>query len=183
MLNTDEQHSGYDETAPHDNDGRSETRTGFDPTEAASRLVERDGQVYSKWEWLNQLNDGRWDQDRREQNNTFGLRNDVVLLVETINDMAETRSLDPERVMRFVEGVREDRENGLQFGSDRPLEATIIASATLIANLDGWPIRRDLETEDGTSGYEFLLDEFVPSDSATDKEDIRDLRATLREYL
>lgn len=84
------QEAYIDENSIQDNDGRSDTVTGFDssrPMDANGRpvynpTVRRNGRTYQWWEYLNQLNDGVQDSNRASANWKAGKINDAELFCD-----------------------------------------------------------------------------------------------------
>lgn len=120
-----EQERFIDRTTPQENDGRSETVTGFDPRDAPNReRVYRQGQWMSKWEWLNQLNDGVQDKERGKANWQAGKVNDAKLIA----DHLDLNRPERDKLLRMAQTI-----NFNQFGSYRS-EQVLLACASLVSD-------------------------------------------------
>lgn len=113
-----------DKESPQQNDGRSETVTGFNPHDARSEQVYRQGEWMDKWEWLNQLNDGVQDKNRSKHNWRAGKLNDAKLIA---NRLELTRP-ERDKLKRMADSVDFN-----QFGSYRS-EQVLLACASLISD-------------------------------------------------
>jgi hypothetical protein len=114
-----------DKTSPQENDGRSETVTGFDPRDAPSgERVFRQGEWMDKWEWLNQLNDGVQDKERGKQNWQAGKLNDAKLIADHLSLPPNER----EKLLRMA--VEIDFNN---FGSYSS-EQVLVACSSLVSD-------------------------------------------------
>lgn len=120
-----EQERFIDRTTPQENDGRSETVTGFDPRDAPNgERVYRQGQWMSKWEWLNQLNDGVQDKERGKANWQAGKVNDAKLIA----DHLDLNRPERDKLLRMAQTI-----NFNQFGSYRS-EQVLLACASLVSD-------------------------------------------------
>lgn len=120
-----EQERYIDKTSPQENDGRSETVTGFDPRDAPSgERVYREGQWMDKWEWFNQLNDGVQDKERGKQNWRAGKRNDAKLIADHLSLAPSER----DKLVRMAEEI--DFNN---FGS-HTTEQVLVGCASLVSD-------------------------------------------------
>lgn len=153
-----------DQTSPQENDGRSETVTGFDPRDAPSgERVYRQGEWMTKWEWLNQLNDGVQDKERGKQNWKAGKLNDAKLIADHLSlQPAET-----DKLLRMAEEI--DFNN---FGS-HTTEQVLVACASLVS-------------DENTTVYDnriILRDEFKELMEAFDmgSKEHRQIRQSIRE--
>ena len=113
-----------DQETPQENDGRSQTVTGFDPHDARSDKVYRQGEWIDKWKWLNQLNDGVQDKDRSKHNWRAGKLNDAKLIA----DRLELTRPERDKLKRMADSVNFNR-----FGSYRS-EQVLLACASLISD-------------------------------------------------
>lgn len=153
-----------DQTSPQENDGRSETVTGFDPRDAPNReRVYRQGEWMTKWEWLNQLNDGVQDKERGKQNWQAGKMNDAKLIADHLSLPPTER----EKLLRMTEEI--DFNN---FGS-HTTEQVLVACASLCS-------------DENTTVYEnriILQDEFRELMDAFDmgSKDHRQIRQSIRD--
>jgi hypothetical protein len=113
-----------DQESPQENDGRSTTVTGFDPHDARSGKIYRQGEWIDKWEWLNQLNDGVQDKNRSKHNWRAGKLNDAKLIA---NRLELTRP-ERDKLKRMADSIDFN-----QFGSYRS-EQILLACASLISD-------------------------------------------------
>lgn len=113
-----------DQESPQENDGRSTTVTGFDPHDARSEKIYRQGEWIDKWEWLNQLNDGVQDKNRSKHNWRAGKLNDAKLIA---NRLELTRP-ERDKLKRMADSIDFN-----QFGSYRS-EQILLACASLISD-------------------------------------------------
>jgi len=168
----------HDERSPVEQDGRSDHRTRFDPSEAPDETVERDGKVYQKWEWLAQLNENARLDERRSEKRQAERRRDVRVLVQSTNEFAnqndEPYELDERRVHQLLD-VLVDAEDDLLFGSV-PVEVPILAAISLAANEQQWPIRR-------TDLFEQFVESYIPEDNDADRGGIMRMRQRIRDAM
>lgn len=159
-----EQERFIDKTSPRENDGRSETVTGFDPKDAPSgERVYRGGEWMSKWEWLNQLNDGVQDKERGKQNWRAGKINDAKLIANHLSLSPSER----DKLLRMADEI--DFNN---FGS-HTTEQVLMGCASLVS-------------DENTTVYEnriILQDEFRELLDAFDmgSKEHRQIRQSIRE--
>jgi len=114
-----------DSTSPQENDGRSETVTGFDPRDASNReRVFRQGEWMDKWEWLNQLNDGVQDKNRGKRNWQAGKMNDAKLIADHLSLAPDER----EKLLLMTEEIDFN-----SFGSYKS-EQVLVACASLVSD-------------------------------------------------
>lgn len=111
-----------DRTAPQDNDGRSQTRTGFNPYESPDP---------SKWQRLNQLNDG-WRSPERKDQNRYA---DRKRYVDTFCDQLDMTPYQRDRVWEIARSIDMSRMG--RYSSQQ----TILAIVTIVANEDRRMIR------------------------------------------
>lgn len=147
MRRRDSQHSGFDETAPHDNDGRSKTRTGFNPNDAPSQTIERNGEDVSKWKWLNKVNDGIYDKDRETQNDIANKKR----LVDVVCSSLDCTDYQTERAKQLLDGV------DVSVVSDKS-ETAVLAAVSLVANQDGWHVQRPSNIPSDNRGPNVTVD-------------------------
>jgi len=96
-------------------------------------FVEKFGDVYTKWDWLNQVHNGRTSQSRKEEKRYNDIRRDAKTFCSQL-DMTEYQR---ERVLSLLDDVE-----SFHHGQYRA-EAVVFAAITLVANVDGWRIRNE----------------------------------------
>jgi hypothetical protein len=121
-LSASEVDEMIDESAVWDNDGRSQTRTGFDPRESDDPM---------KWRRLNKINDGWRASDRRQQNRWA----DRQRWIETFCSFLDLPQTDVSRVKHIMRDV--DMARMGHYSSQQ----TILAIISLVANERGRWIR------------------------------------------
>lgn len=137
----EEDHS--DSTAVIENDGRSKTRTGLDVRDSRdSREVVRDNESFAYFEWLNQLNDGRKAPDLENRERRADAKRDA----KTFASQLGMTSFQKKRVTHLI-----DRLETLHFGNV-PVEGTVLALISLVANEDGWMIRKRSDGPEDNKG-------------------------------
>lgn len=144
-----------DAAAPIENDGRSQTRTGFDPSDAPNNDS-------VDWGRLNKLNDGVQARERSSQNH----KSDVRRVCQTITAQLDVPRHGRERALHLIDQL------SLQFGSYR-YEETVLAIVTLVVRQQfGW---FDVETRD-------VMKDFYESFD-TSPERVRRLRTLVQKRL
>lgn len=177
----DETEDYSDSTAVVENDGRSKTRTGFDARDAGnSREVVRDGETLDYWNWLNQLNDGRKASDIESRKRRANAKRDALTFASQLG----MTSFQKERISHIIQ-----RLDTLHTEGGAPVEATVLALISLVANEDDWRIRREplttveYEDEDGTWKKDVPLFVKIQHDVGVSPQMIRRLRKKLRSEL
>lgn len=121
-VNT-EQEEVHDHTAHIPNDGRSKTRTTFNPKESNNR---------QKWEKLAKINDGMLDKDRKQNNRKANQQRDIELFSSQLN----LKKNQVESVKYHFKKI-DINKGGWKH------EAIILALITLIVNKDQRRIRSE----------------------------------------
>lgn len=156
------EHEDRDDDGAREHDGRSKTRTGFDAREVRDDdIIERFGETYRRWEWLNHLHEGQ--QSRGYESNRR--RADARRAAKTYMSRLELTEPQRERVLGILSGLET-----LNFG-DKPYELTVLSLITLVANEDGRWIRDERD-------YRQILKNLDGS-----PQGIRKLRTELRDEL
>lgn len=119
----------YDWTAPTENDGRSDTVTGFDPSDTSSDRIYRHGEFVDRWRHLNSVNEHGYG-DNEKRNTHADAHRDLAVVADTL----ELTRLQRERAHTRLMAIDDFR-----IGASS--EAIVLAVATLAANVDDVRIR------------------------------------------
>lgn len=162
-----EKDSWKDANSSMDTDVGEDSRTYVDKNDAQSDssidnpVLEKFGSFYRKWDWLNQVHNGRTSQSRSVEK----ARNDVFRDAKTFCSQLDIGDYQRQRVLRLLKSV-ESFENG-----SIPSEAVVFAAISLVANEDGWRIRRE----------DIFLK--LRDDRGVSSNQIREMRKDLHEHL
>jgi len=171
----------HDDDVPTEHDGRATTDTTFIPDGNGTPLSRTDDDrfdtAHDRWQWLNKLQDGypTTGDDGTEQkanSRAFNVKRDV----EVVSQLVELTDYQQKRALEILATVQEQRDGGLDFGPDKPLEVTIVAAVRLACHEDGRPFGTDVslpEMDDSSesdvsgatndsSAYTVCTTQFIP---------------------
>jgi hypothetical protein len=190
----------YDGTAPRSHDGRAETETSFHPTYSSTPFPrtrgDTDGEAVDtrfdtereRWQWLRKLNDGL-----REDGDGGRVKIHRERAVSVACSAFNATEYQEQRINHLLESVQEERETGLFFGRDRPVEVVILGAVTIVLNEDGRPLQHTFLREDSDGGgdggvgtdmvaFDEFAETFTPVGVTQPVREIKTVRSTLAEY-
>ncbi len=161
---------------------------------------DEDRPVELTWKRLNELNreqnrsnddndDDEITTSRKDDNRDRARFNDVVSMIDTIDNITDYEKRELRRVtLQLYQRLRQERENGFQFGGEWPIEVSELALLTLAArrvmDIDAYDERN---MDKGLHNVAFdgdqlqtLCDQFTPRDKDIHTNQIRSCRQKLR---
>ena len=190
-----------DESVPTEHDGRAKTTTTFIPSSDETPLSRCDDNRFDsshdRWQWLNKLHDGfptaGDDSTEQEQRNrAANLRRDIAVVCQTLG----VSDYQQQRALAICETIQANRDTGLNFGSEKPLEVTIVAAVRLACREDGRPLDDDIsvpqpaeqpvtDSDDTVSlkAYPVILSKFIPDSVDNPDDAVKRTQQLLRESL
>lgn len=194
----------YDVESPTLRDGRSMTHTTFYANDEHTPLARSVGNEETdcidkrfnsskqRWEWLRKVNNGTGHNDHIKENAAVNKSRDVDIVCSALDATDQQKS----RINGLLKLAHDDRERGLFFGPQRPIEVVIIAAATLAINEDGRPLQQNISREEPDSlesykvpsqaegiDFEMVATAFIPESIDEPLKEVQSVRKQLRSYL